>query len=440
MAARQARDAGPPSVRAEVAKFALAGLAALFVLALAGWLLLSRVTREEAIGDAKRLTQVAARAAVEPNLTEGVVRGDRRALDRLDRVVRTRVLDEDVVRVRIWAPDGRIVYSDRGNQIGARYTLGEDERLILKTGGVDAEISDLSRPENRFERRYGKLLEVYLPVRSAGGQPLLFETYQRYSSVTASGRNLLRDFVPALLGALIVFELVQLPLALRLARRVRRGHEEREALLQRALDASDLERRRIAADLHDGTVQELVAASYSLAAARERLGSDGGDAANALDAAGDTARKAVGELRSLLVDIYPPRLREAGLASVLADLAERVEERGIEARVQAQPNLDLPDDVAEVLYRTAQEAVRNAVEHADAGGVEIRLSADGGHATLLVEDDGRGFSPEEALTRRDEGHFGLRLLADRVEDAGGTLGIDSQPGRGTCVRAEVPIP
>lgn len=441
MAARHARDGAPPSVRAEVAKFAIAGVVALLVLAVAGGLLLSRITRDEAIADAKRLTQVAARTAVEPNLSDGLVRGDRGALRRLDRIVRTRVLDEDVVRVRIWAADGRIVYSDRAEQIGARYKLGADELEILADGGVDAEVSDLTRPENRFERRFGKLLEVYLPVRASGGQPLLFETYQRYSSVTASARSLLENFLPALLGALVVFQLLQLPLALGLARRVRRGHEEREALLQRALDASDLERRRIAADLHDGTVQELVAASYSLAAARERLDSNGGDAdtATALDAAADTARKAVGELRSLLVDIYPPRLREAGLPSVLSDLAGQLEQHGIAARVDAQAELGLPDEIAALLYRTAQEAVRNVVAHADAREVKIRLTSDDGHVTLLVEDDGRGFSPQEALARREEGHFGLRLLSDRVEDAGGTLEIDSKPGRGTCVCAEVPL-
>ncbi|MFL5780734.1 MAG: sensor histidine kinase [Thermoleophilaceae bacterium] len=429
----------PASVRSEVAKFAIAGLAALVVLAVVGWLLLSRVTRDEAVNDAKRLTEVAARAAVEPVLTDGVARGDPAALARLDRVVRTRVLDRDVVRVRIWDASGRIVYSDRREQIGRRYVLGADDKEILEEGGVDAEISDLTRPENRFERRFGKLLEVYLAVRTTGGKPLLFETYQRYDAVTAKGADLLRAFLPALLGALIVFELIQLPLARRLALRVRRGEEERVALLQRALDASDLERRRIAADLHDGTVQELVAASYGLAAARERLGPDGGEAAMALDSAAGTTRKAVGELRSLLVDIYPARLREAGLPSVLADLADQVEQRGIATRVQAQPDLDLPDDVAALLYRTAQEAVRNALEHAEPSEVEIRLTSDDGHATLLVEDDGRGFPPEQALARREEGHFGLRLLADRVHDAGGTFEIDSKPGRGTCVCAEVPI-
>src|SRR3954451_4086551 len=142
MAAPRVRTA-PPSVRAEVAKFAIAGLAALVVLALVGWLVLSRATRHEAIADAKRLTEVDARAAIEPNLADGLAAGDRRALHRLDRVVRTRVLGHDVVRVRIWTADGRIVYSDRRSQVGTRYTLGDDEREILRDGGVDAEISDL---------------------------------------------------------------------------------------------------------------------------------------------------------------------------------------------------------------------------------------------------------------------------------------------------------
>src|SRR3954466_2891092 len=133
----------PASVRSEVAKFAIAGLAALIVLAVVGWLLLSRVTRNEAVDDAKRLTEVAARAAVEPVLTDGAARGDPAALARLHCVVRPRVLDRDVVRVRSWDAGGRIVYSDRREQIGRRYSLGADDKEILDEGGVDAEISDL---------------------------------------------------------------------------------------------------------------------------------------------------------------------------------------------------------------------------------------------------------------------------------------------------------
>jgi two-component system NarL family sensor kinase len=433
------RGGAPPSVRAELAKFALAGIIALMVLGVVGAVVLARVTRDKAVEDAKQLTEVVARGVVDPNLSDGLLRGDRRSVAALDRAVRTRVLDKDVIRVRIWRRDGRIIYSDRHELIGSRYELGSEELEILRDGGVDAEVSDLSAPENRFERRFGKLLEVYLQVKTPGGEPVLFETYQRYDAVSRGSRDLLKSFAPALIGALIAFELIQLPLALALARRVRRGHQERAALLQRALDASDMERRRIAADLHDGTVQELVAASYSLAAARERLGSNGGAAAAAIDSAANTTRGAVGELRSLLVDIYPPRLREAGLVSVLADLAEHVEERGIEVRLDAPGELELPDDVSALLYRTAQEAVRNAVAHSGAEHLEVSLNARDGMATLVVRDDGAGFSPEQALARQEEGHFGLRLLADRVHDEGGKLSIDSKPGEGTRVCAEVPL-
>ena len=103
-------------------------------------------------------------------------------------------------------------------------------------------MSDLSAPENRYERSQKKLLEVYLPIRTPNGQRLLFEAYFRYGAVSAAGSRIWRSFAPISLGALIVLELVQIPLAWSLARRLRQRQREREALLRQALDASDLER------------------------------------------------------------------------------------------------------------------------------------------------------------------------------------------------------
>ena len=90
-----------------------------------------------------------------------------------------------VVRVKIWDARGRILYSDVRALIGTRYQLGDDELRALRTGGTKAELSDLGRPENRFERGFGNLLEVYLGVRTPTGQRVLFEDYQRFSSVSA---------------------------------------------------------------------------------------------------------------------------------------------------------------------------------------------------------------------------------------------------------------
>ena len=427
---RRRRKSEPPSVRAAVLKFALGGLAATLVLAVVTVFALARISREEAVKDAKRLTELVGREIIEPRLTDGVLLERPQAIARFDRVVRSRVRRGDFVRVKVWRPNGRIVYSDEPRLRGVRFRLDEEEREALATGDVKAEVSDLSGPENRFERGRGELLEVYFPVRTPTGRKAMFETYLRLSSVDASGRDLWASFIPALLGSLLVLQLIQLPLAWSLARRMAQAHRDREALLQRALDASDLERRRIAADLHDGTVQDLVAASYALTSARERLGPEGNGASAALERADETTREAVRQLRGLLVEIYPPRLMEAGLASALRDL---------DADVDAPDDLDLPDEVTALFFRTAQEAVRNASEHAQAENVSVRVRADDAGAHLTVSDDGVGFDHERALAAAREGHFGLRLLRDQVRDAGGTFEIDSAPGQGTRVDVEVPF-
>jgi two-component system NarL family sensor kinase len=123
------------------------------------------------------------------------------------------------VRVNIWDARGRVVYSDSTQLIGSMFPLGQDELRMVRGGGAKADASDLTRPENRSERGFDRLLEVYVGIP--------------YS----------------------------------LARRLRSRQREREELLRRAIDASDLERRRIAADLHDGAVQRLAGVSLSLAAA-----------------------------------------------------------------------------------------------------------------------------------------------------------------------------
>jgi signal transduction histidine kinase len=345
--------------------------------------------------------------------------------------VRARVLRDPVVRVKIWDPTGRIVYSDEPRLIGTRYDLGEDERGSIRDGSVDAEVSDLGRPENRFERRYHKLLEVYLPVRTTSGSPLLFESYQRFSSVAASGRRTWLAFLPALLGGLLVLWLVQLPLAARLARRIRAGQRDRERLLQRAIDASDVERRRIAGELHDGVVQSLAGLSYSLAAAAER--GNGSADPETLERAATATRESVRELRGLLVEIYPPSLHRSGLAAALNDAAAPLVRRGVEVDVHVAPDLAPGEDVEALLFRVAQETLRNVAAHAEASRVEVRAEREGNVVRLSVSDDGRGFDTGAA---RPEGHFGLSLVEDLARDAGATVAVDSAPGAGTRVRLE----
>src|SRR5262245_20921950 len=191
----------------------------------------------------------------------------------------------------------------------------------MRTGRIVAEVSDLSAPENRFERQYGKLLEVYLPIDDGEGNPLLFEAYHRYDAVSASGSQLWRSFAPISLGGLVVLELVQIPLAYSLARRLRDRMREREALSRRALEASEIERRQIAGDLHDGVVQDLTGVAYALSAAARRAGHP---APAEMEAAAATIRDAVRDLRSMVVDLVPVSVDEGGLTAALEELGQRV--------------------------------------------------------------------------------------------------------------------
>lgn len=425
--------AEPNPVRLSVARYIASAVVAVFLISLLGLLLFKRLGEDEAIRDAQDQTRASATWAVEPALTDGVLRGDPVALARLDNVVRERVLQESsVVRVKIWDRSGRVVYSDEPRLIGARYPIAPDELDELRDNRIHAHVSDLSKPENRFERSFGKLLEVYVTLTTRSGRQLRYEEYYRSSFVDARARRIFREFGFISLGALILLALIQLPLAWALANRVRRAQRERVELLQRAVDASERERRRIAADLHDGVVQNLAGVSYSLSAAATTAPAELSPTLN--DAADDT-RQALRELRSLLVEIYPPDLRRDGLEAALEDLLAPCTARGLETRLAVDDG-DLPPEVEGLFFRAAQEALRNVVKHAGAQRVEVHVARRNGNATLRVEDDGTGFE----LDGRPKGdHVGLRVLRDLVREVGGDLEIDSKPGRGTVVSVEVNV-
>ena len=423
------------TVTRAVATFAVAGLIALAGVAVASSIISRRTGTDAAVRDARRDTSILARTAIAPLLTDALLNMRPAAVASMNAEVRSRVLDDSLVRVKIWRQDGLIVYSDEPRLIGSTYTLGVDEQRSFVNGRAAADVSDLSRPENRYERPFGKLLEVYQPLRTRSGTPLLFETYFRYDVVSANGRRAWNDFLPIMLASLIGLEALQIPLAWSMARRVRAGQERQEVLLRRAIEASEAERRRIASDLHDGVVQDLASVSYSLASVQGKV--NGATRTAIADAAAGT-RRSIRALRSLLVEIYPPSLREAGLGAALSDLTAPLGVHGIEANVELPEDLRFPSDVEALLYRAAQEAVRNVVSHARASHVDIRLHRPDHSAVLDVADDGIGFDVPSALEQPATGHVGLRVLSDLVRDAGGRVEIRSEPGAGARVHVEVP--
>jgi signal transduction histidine kinase len=412
-------------------------LIALALVAGTGVAVVRRVATAQALAEARQLTQVSARL-VERRLSDAFLTGEAIASGAVARVVRDAVLADPVVRVKIWTRKGRILYSDRSDLIDANYPLDRDDLEVIAGGGVVSAVSDLSAPENRFERRFGELLEVYTRVRTPNGTSLLFETYQRASSIADRRRELASTFVPVLVVTLIALALLMVPIAWILATRVRRAQRERERLMQRAIESSDRERRRIAGDLHDGPVQELAGLSMRLSAEAERVDDDA--AASALRESASAVRGSVRTLRSAVVGVYPPNLEQVGLAASLTDMVARLSAHGVLATVEIDADETFGVEVDALLYRACQEVVRNVEEHADARSVRMSVRRAGDAAILEIVDDGRGIDPQRVAGARQEGHLGLSILGDLVADGGGRLEVRPGDPSGTVVHVEVPIP
>jgi signal transduction histidine kinase len=440
-AARPGR-APSPARAAGLVTFAAVVVAA--VVALGGLLVSQRIAEQQAVHDVAELTDDLAVSVVQPALTDAMATDPAQARVALDPLVRHWLGGVgEMVRVKVWTTRGTVLYSDEPQLTGQTFPLDDDLRAVFRPARTEADITDLSRPENRYERGQGRLLEVYRPVWTPGGTPLLFETYFRYDTVSQRSGELWRGFAGVILSSLIALLLLLGAGGWLLAARGRRAAARNEELMRRALDASDAERRRIAATLHDGVVQQLVAASFVAAGqARRAVGPDGdpGLAAD-LDNVATTVRDGIAGLRSLLVDIYPPSLHTAGLASALRDLADAASRAGgqvpaIQADLDAATADAVPGPEREAMFRIAQEAVRNAVRHSRASQLTLRLTTADGGPVLEVADDSDGFDAVAVAGTGTDGHFGLRLMTEAARHGGGWLALRSAPGTGTVVRYE----
>jgi two-component system, NarL family, sensor kinase len=433
----------PPSVRRVLMRFVVANvLVAALLLAASLWAG-NRAARHESLADARATTNLLASLLIEPHLSSGVLTGDPDAIAELDAVAEGELRDAAVVRIKIWDAGSTIVYSDDPRLIGRHFPQGEEKQDILRNGGMLAELSSLREQENVFENPPdGQLLEVYRQVTTLSGDHLLLETYYRYDQVTSRQAAVWLTFAPISAAVLLGMLLVQLPLARRMIRQVREGDQERLRLHARAADASTEERRRIAGTLHDGVVQDLSAAPLFMFRAQERLrhrpGADPEDhqVAQDLDVATAAVRQSVASLRSLLIAIYPPHLAQAGLPAALADLAARVQARGVRTELDVPDDLRLPPEAEALLFRVAQEALLNATRHAHADTVRITIHRRHRHTTMEIRDDGIGFDPATAPAT---GHIGLRVLTDLAEAAGASLDLATAPGKGTALRLRLAL-
>ena len=235
------------------------------------------------------------------------------------------------------------------------------------------------------------------------------------------------------IGRLIAGALHQARLHRQLVAR-ERAHEN---FVEQVIEAQEIERRRLAGDIHDGISQRLITLAYRLDAAAQAV-DDPTTLAEQLDKARELVELTLQEARAAIGGLRPPVLDDLGLAGGLASLARSIPQIELEVDLA---DTRLAEHIEIALYRIAQECLQNVVKHANATSARLTFAVDNDSARLEIVDDGVGFDTFEHPLGSDEmGGYGLLSMAERAELVGGRLNIRSRPGSGTAVTATIPLP
>jgi signal transduction histidine kinase len=332
-----------------------------------------------------------------------------------------------------------VIWSDEHGLRGKKFELEPEVQAIFGTNKVLAGMTTLTKAENQKEVGEGPLFEVYTAARDADGVPVVLESYWSTSLLAADERAIVQRIEPLVLGSLILFQLALFPLALSLARRVDHGSAERNRMLGHALSASELERRRIAQDLHDGVIQDLSGLGYVLPTVYSQLPqTPRADAARSvLQKISSVVERDVASLRSLLTDLYPERLSPGGLVSAIEELVRTPIAAGLAISVDVERAAAESMEVTQLTYRVIREGLRNVVAHANARSARIVAERRGTTILVTVTDDGGGLRNGDMSS--ESGHLGLRLLSDLLHDVGGTLDLSAGFAGGAVLTATFPV-
>ncbi|MEO3937847.1 histidine kinase [Dermatophilaceae bacterium Soc4.6] len=416
--------------------FAVASLALLIVVGAASNWVARDMASKSALRDAALRGGMFARISVTPLLAHGMTGTRVNPDSELVSVLESRMKDGSVRHIKLWDQSGRVLWADEKELVGRTFVLDADVVRLFATPAASsqvAEVTHLDQPENALEVAEGQLLEVYTPTTTPEGLPVVVETYWSVVRIDEAQWALLHELIPLVFAALLIFALAMLPLALSLARRVDRGLAERELMMQHALSASELERHRIASQLHDGVIQDLAGIGFALPSIAAGLHASANSTRELL---GETHRlllKDVAQLRDMLTELYPGNLGEGRLAEAVEALALRAEHEGVRTRVHVDTT-DQTLDVSRMAYRIVREGVQNVLKHARAKSMEVTAGPTGAHYVVRVVDDGEGPSAAEPM----DGHMGLQLLAATLTDLGGTLSLTYGTTCGTVLEARFP--
>jgi signal transduction histidine kinase len=413
--------------------------------------LADRTARDVSLEQAESITELVVETGITGKLKVDVLKGDPLAVERFLRKVGR--LDVDAIdSYDIISADGDLAVDSADPSAyleDKSYPLTAAQREVLESGGTVSSVADPDSTRNQdragdeagliaittyTEATYGEDRRKVLKRRGEPlTQPALFVAYWELEGVERRQSDLFASFRWITLGPLILLVAVSVLMLGLLNGQVRRGSRERERLLQTAIDASDAERRRIARDLHDGVVQDLAGSGFALSGAARDPDTTPQTAA-VLDAVGASLRDSLKQMRSLLAEIHPPDLHGQGLQAALDDLIAPAAAAGIHASTSVTGVENASGPEVALVWRVAQEAVRNATRHSGASTLAVTVRADEEQLLLEVVDDGVGF---DTTAPSEPDRFGLRGLRSLVRDVGGELKVDSAVGEGTSVRMAV---
>ncbi|BAU73408.1 sensor histidine kinase [Metapseudomonas furukawaii] len=382
----------------------------------------------------------------------------------IDRLIVNSNLNRHVASVKIWRPDGTIIYSTDKTATHQKFPTDEIDEALK--GRIVTDLDNLVQEENVFERGLNvPLYEIYAPLRESGSGRVVAvgEFYERADRLEQEIRTV-RLQVWAVMGTATLAMLGLLFFVVRQGERIierqavdlRQRMEEQvrlhahNAQLQRHIASanqgfsriSELTLRRLGADLHDGPAQLLTLILVrldELAHLRERLEALGEPVeGDALEAIRSAAQDALREVRDISRGLAVPEISQMGLDAVLRLVVQRHEQRS-----DTQVDLDLEPLPAQAtmslkigLYRFVQEALNNAVLHAGGAGLKLSARVRDRQLQVRVEDSGPGFVPAAQAAEGDgRRRLGLAGMRYRVEALGGRFEIDSAPGAGTRVSA-----
>jgi signal transduction histidine kinase len=439
-------------------RFLVASLAVLVVGGVAIGLWVGSQLQRGIIDRTASITGLYVQSFIEPHLAS-LADGpslDGREVGQLDQLLSGTGFGERIVSLKVWRPDGTIVYSSDRSLIGRRFAV-EGNLAAAVAGSVTAEMSSLDASENAGERgRFDHLLEMYLPVRERGGDRIIAvaEFYQSPEDIDrevagAQLRSWAVVVIAVTLAVLLLFGIVRQgsETIVRQERALRGQVAELSALLEqneqlrervrmaaeRTTTLGERNLRRISSDLHDGPGQMLALAMLRL----ERLQADPAGAAER-DQLRDILSDALRDMRTIAAGLRLPELESLDVGEIVRRAVDdHVRRSGTPVETTLEPGLrdaSLPTKIA--LFRALQELLSNSTRHGRGEVIGLEIVEDRGALRATVTDKGPGF---DAGRVGAEGHLGLAGIREQAELLGGTFEVGARADGGARVTVSWPL-